>query len=67
MKSGFLVKGKSDFESYILGKSYRFAGEKELETFKFNPNAFLNKVRIPLQPPQPKIMIVGMKGSGVTT
>ena len=28
-KSGFLVKGKPDIESFIFGKSYRFAGEKE--------------------------------------
>jgi len=66
-KSGFLVKGKSDFESFVFGKSYRFAGEKEQEEFKFNPNTFLEKVTIPLCPPQPKIMVVGMKGSGVST
>jgi len=29
VNSGFLVKGKSDFESFVFGKSYRFAGEKE--------------------------------------
>lgn len=40
-KSGYLVKGKSDFESFVFGKSYRFAGEKEQEEFKFNPNAYL--------------------------
>lgn len=67
IKSGFLVKGKADFESYVFGKSYRFAGEKEQEEFKFNPNAFLSKVKIPLSPPEPKIMIVGLKGAGVTT
>lgn len=65
--SGFLVKGKSDFESFIFGKSYRFAGEKEQEEFKFNPDAFLAKATIPLPPPEPKIMLVGMKGAGVTT
>jgi YHS domain-containing protein len=66
-KSGFLVKGKADFEGFIFGKSFRFAGEKELEEFKFNPDSFLSKVTIPLPPPEPKIMIVGVRGSGVTT
>lgn len=66
-KSGFLVKGKADFESFVFGKSYRFAGEKEQEEFKFNPDAFLSQVQIPLPPPEPKIMIIGQKGSGVTT
>lgn len=65
--SGFLVKGKPDYESFIFGKSFRFAGEKEQEEFKFNPDAYLNKVQIPLPAPEPKIMLVGMKGSGVTT
>ena len=67
VKSGFLVKGKADFESFVFGKTYRFSGEKEQEEFKFNPAAFLSKVTIPLPAPQPKIMIVGVKGSGVTT
>lgn len=65
--SGFLVKGKPDFEAFVFGKSYRFAGEKELEKFKFNPSNYLTKVTIPLAAPAPKIMIVGLKGSGVTT
>lgn len=51
----------------MFGKSYRFAGEKELEKFKFNPSYYLAKVKIPLPAPEPKIMIVGLKGSGVTT
>lgn len=67
VKSGFLVKGKPDFESFLFGKSYRFAGEKEQEEFKFNPDFYLNKVTIPLPAPEPKIMIVGLKGAGVTT
>lgn len=66
-KAGFLVKGKPDFEAQIFGKSYRFAGEKELEEFKFNPYAFLSRATIPLAPPEPKIMIVGQRGSGVST
>jgi adenylate/nucleoside-diphosphate kinase len=66
-KSGFLVKGKVDFESFVFGKSYRFAGEKEQEEFKFNPDAYLSKVTIPLPAPEPKIMLVGVKGAGVTT
>lgn len=67
MDSGFIVTGKADFEAFVFGKSYRFAGEKELEKFKFNPSSYLSKVKIPLPAPEPKIMIVGLKGSGVTT
>jgi ABC-type multidrug transport system fused ATPase/permease subunit len=55
----------------VYGKLYRFSGEKELEDFKFNPAKFLvgneGPATLPLMPPPPKIMIVGQKGSGVTT
>jgi hypothetical protein len=66
-KSGFLIKGKEDFQVFMYGKSYRCAGEDEMNEFKFNPDAFLSKVTIPLPAPEPKIMIIGQKGSGVST
>ena len=55
----------------MYGKTYWFAGEKEQEEFKFNPAMFLTGFggaqALPLTPPPPKIMILGCKGSGVTT
>jgi hypothetical protein len=53
----------------VRGKAHWFATEKELEEFKFNPEKFMiaDAKKLPLQPPNPKIMIVGFKGAGVTT
>ena len=69
--SGFMVKGNPELESTLFGKTYLFAGEKEQETFKFDPSKYLltmnGKATLPLPPPPPKIMIMGLKGSGVTT
>jgi adenylate/nucleoside-diphosphate kinase len=67
----FLVKGNPEFEHTVHGKTYLFAGEKEHETFKKDPSKYLivqqGKAKLPLQPPNPKIMIMGMKGSGIST
>jgi signal recognition particle GTPase len=39
-----------------------------MNEFKANPTKFLSAAQVlPLAPPAPKIMIMGMKGSGVTT
>lgn len=69
--SGFMVKGNPEHESTVFGKTFLFAGEKEQETFKFDPSKYLvaqtGKASLPLSPPPPKIMICGLKGSGVTT
>lgn len=71
VNQGWLMKGNPEFESTVHGKTFLFAGEKEQEEFKFNPTKFLltatGKATLPLQCPAPKIMIVGNKGSGVTT
>ncbi len=74
VNENWLCKGNSEIEMTIGGKTYWFAGEKEQEEFKFNPEKYLitgahhaQKRSIPLLPPQPKIMIQGIKGSGVTT
>ena len=71
VKDGWLMKGSSEFEVTINGKTFWLAGEKEAEEFKFCPTKFLltkdGREALPLQPPAPKIMIVGMKGAGVTT
>ena len=50
------------------GKTYWPAGPKEAEIFKFNPSFTLTQCpSIPLVCPPPKIMVVGQKGSGVST
>jgi len=47
------------------------AGEAEAEKFKFNPVEFLKtktgQAKLPLTPPNPKILIVGHRGAGTTT
>jgi len=69
VKDQWLVKGNPEQEVIVGGKAHFFAGEKELEEFKFNPHAFMinDSKQLPLQPPLPKIMLCGLKGSGVTT
>jgi len=67
VKNNWLHKGSREFESTINGKTYWFAGEAEQAEFKFNPTRFLSDIKLPLAPPPPKICIIGMKGSGVTT
>jgi len=71
INDGFLIKGKPDFEATVFGKQYLFASEKDLNEFKINPAKYLvghgGPSSLPLEPPAPKIMILGTKGSGVTT
>jgi len=67
VKHGWLVKGSKELESTINGKTFWFSGEAEQAEFKFNPTAFLKNLTLPLAPPAPKIMIIGMKGAGVST
>jgi len=74
VKDNWLAKGvpeNPDLECSVFGKIYRFSGEKEIEQFKFNPAKFLvgheGPASLPLLPPAPKIMIIGQKGSGIST
>jgi len=68
---GFLQKGNPELECTIFGKTFTFAGEKEQEEFKADPRKFLRAqdglCELPLAPPAPKLMILGMKGAGITT
>lgn len=41
VKDNWLVRGNSEVEVTIGGKTYWPAGEKEAEEFKFNPTYFL--------------------------
>ena len=67
----FLIKGSEERELFLFGKRFLFAGDEELEKFKFNPQKYLviqeGQAALPLAPPPPKIMITGVKCSGVTT
>jgi len=71
VQDNWLVRGNPEQEVTIFGKTYWLAGEKEAESFKFNPKKFVvtmnGQATQPLQPPAPKIMILGHRGSGVTT
>jgi len=67
VKHGFIVKGQAELESFLYGKTYRFATEEDKKEFEFNPTLFLQGINSPLTPPPPKIMIIGLKGSGVST
>ena len=71
VRDNWMLRGNPEQEVTIHGKTYWLAGEKEAEEFKFNPVKYLitkdGTATLPLQPPPPKVMILGMKGSGVTT
>jgi adenylate/nucleoside-diphosphate kinase len=68
---GWLVRGSTENEVIINGKSYWFADPKEAKRFSFNPSVYLKtlngQAKIPIQPPKPKIMILGNRGAGTTT
>lgn len=68
---GFMVKGDPEKESLVFGKTYLFATEKEQEVFNKDPVKYMialtGKATLPLQAPLPKIMLIGNRGSGVTT
>jgi hypothetical protein len=66
-----LQRGNPELEETVYGKTYLLAGEKEQAEFVEQPAKFLvasnPNLSLPLPPPPPKVMVVGMKGSGVTT
>lgn len=65
MKENWLFKcpENAELEASVYGKTFRFSGEAEMEEFKFNPAKFLvghkGKEDLPLDPPPPKVMIIG--------
>jgi adenylate/nucleoside-diphosphate kinase len=65
----WLVRGNPEQEVSINGKTYWLAGEKEAEQFKFNPKQYFypnGDARIKVEPPPPKIMVMGHRGAGTT-
>ena len=64
-KDSWLYPGSEEFEAQVDERVYKLAGEGELEEFKANPMKYIKEgVQ---RPPQPHIMIIGPKGSGVST
>jgi YHS domain-containing protein len=71
VKHGWLIKGSAEFQKTVLGKTYLFAGEAEMNEFDFDPQRFLVvqnfQQSLPIQPPPPKVMLMGLKGAGIST
>lgn len=71
VRDGWLVRGDPEKEITIYGKTYWPAGDEEAGKFKFNPIEFLKtktgEAKLPLLPPNPKIMVLGHRGAGTTT
>lgn len=64
-KDSWLFPGSEEFEAQVDERVYRLAGETELEIFKADPKKYIQEdVQ---RPPEPHIMIIGPRGSGVTT
>ena len=71
LQDNFLVRGNYEFESFVFGKRYVFAGEEQKKLFDNNPSQFMvaqeQAAELPILPPAPKIMVFGEKCSGATT
>ena len=65
---GWLLPGKEDQEVQVREKRYRFFTEDQLNKFKLNVESFVNKVnRNAVKLPGPRVLFMGIKGSGVHT
>jgi adenylate/nucleoside-diphosphate kinase len=63
-KTGWLVPGKDDFVALVHGRVYKFFSEKELKEFRENVEVF--EGARPVAGP-PRVMMVGVRGSGLRT
>lgn len=64
-KERMLIVGDPETEVQYKGRTYRFAGQPEMEEFKVNPAVYVTES--PQRPPEPHVMIMGCRGAGVTT
>ena len=64
-KEQILIVGDPETEVQYKGRTYRFAGQPEMEEFKINPAVYVDEV--PHRPPEPHLMVLGCRGAGVTT
>jgi len=59
------VQGKEEFELYVKHQRFRFYGQNELNFFKKNLELFFSNEVIEVPPP--RIMVIGIRGSGMHT
>ena len=65
---GWLLPGKEDQELQVRGKRYRFYSEESLNKFKLCVEDYVRSVnKKNIKVPGPKILFMGIKGSGVHT
>eukprot|EP00825_Cyclidium_porcatum_P011085 TRINITY_DN1566_c0_g1_i6.p1 TRINITY_DN1566_c0_g1~~TRINITY_DN1566_c0_g1_i6.p1 ORF type:complete len:1401 (+),score=376.97 TRINITY_DN1566_c0_g1_i6:144-4346(+) len=64
---GWLLPGKKEFEAMVEGRKHLFYGEKEQVKFKDHVNDYCNNSDKILSVPPPRIMVLGVRGSGVHT
>jgi len=65
---GWLLPGKEDQEIQVRGKRYRFYSEEALNKFKLSVEDYVNAInRRNVKVPGPKVLFMGIKGSGVHT
>ena len=68
VNEGWLQLGKEEFELQVRGLRYRFYSEKDMEDFKLNVEYYVEKeVKKGLKVPNPRILMMGIKGSGLKT
>jgi len=62
----WLYPGADESEVQVNERVYKLAGDKEAELFKANPGKYITAEGIQ-KPPEPHIMFIGPRGSGVST
>jgi len=62
----WLYPGADENEVQVNERVYKVAGDKEAELFKANPGKYITAEGIQ-KPPEPHIMLIGPRGSGVST
>ena len=67
INESWLFPGTEEFEVQVKQRTYRLAGEDEKTEFETSYKVIQQICEQPQRPPQPHIMFVGPKGSGVHT
>jgi len=65
IEDNWLVPGNEEIESFVYGRRYRFYSEAQQKKFKRKVGFYTSKQYLKIPPP--RIMLIGMRGSGVTT
>lgn len=64
---GWLAPGKKEFEVMVEGRKHLFYSEKDMARFKERVNEYCSNNQKMIGVPPPRIMLVGVRGSGVHT